>query len=118
VFTKLDKTTGTQWSIVHEPSHSLIRSSIVQLMDKIRGFSRSLKRMEVTFREKREVMVSESIKEIMQQKEKSGGGSFGGRTKEEDMEALHTKWNIPALDKIEEYPEMIWKSKSVRTIYE
>jgi hypothetical protein len=34
------------------------------------------------------------------------------------MEALHAKWNIPALDKIEEYPEMIWKSKSVRTIYE
>jgi hypothetical protein len=86
-------------------------------MDKIRGFTRALKRMEVTFREKREVMVQESVKEIMMQKEKSGGGSFG-RSKEEDMEALTAKWTIPALEKIEEYPEMIWKSKSVRTIYE
>jgi hypothetical protein len=34
-------------------------------MDKIRGFTRALKRMEVTFREKREVMVQESVKEIM-----------------------------------------------------
>lgn len=86
-------------------------------MDKIRGFTRALKRMEVTFREKREVMVQESVKEIMMQKEKSGGGSFGGRSKEEDMEALTAKWQIPALEKIEEYPEMIW-SKSVKNIYE
>lgn len=118
VFTKLDKTTGTQWSIIHEPNHSIIRQNIVQLMDKIRGFTLALKRMEVTFREKRELMVQESVKEIMMQKEKSGGGSFGGRTKEEDMEALTAKWNIPALEKIEQYPEMIWKSKSVRTIYD
>ena len=57
VYTKLDKTTGTQWSIVHEPSHGLIRSNIVSLMDKYRSFTSALKRMEVTFREKREVMV-------------------------------------------------------------
>ena len=33
VYTKLDKTTGTQWAIVHEPSHPTIRTQIVKLMD-------------------------------------------------------------------------------------
>jgi hypothetical protein len=70
-------------------------------MDKIRSFTIALKRMEVTFREKREVMVQESIKEVIMQKEKSGGGSFGGRGKEDDMDAITAKWQIPPLDKIE-----------------
>jgi hypothetical protein len=33
-------------------------------------------------------------------------------------ETLAEKWRIPDLEKLEFYPEMIWKSKSVRQIYD
>jgi hypothetical protein len=62
VSTKLDKTSGTTWDIVHEPSHPQIRAQVVQLMDKIRGFTIVLDRLEVMFRDARDVLVTKEIK--------------------------------------------------------
>ena len=82
VTTKLDKTSGTNWDIVHDPSHPQIRQQVVQLMDKIRGFTIVLDRLEVMFRDERSLLVEKEIRGILSEKEKNGGGSFGGRQSE------------------------------------
>jgi hypothetical protein len=48
-------------------------------MKRIRLFTKDLRRLELSFREARQVLVAECIKEALYKKEKEGGGSFGGR---------------------------------------
>jgi hypothetical protein len=117
VYTKLDKTSGASWTIVHEPNHPTIRAQIVALMEKIRNFTIVLERLEVLFRKDREVMVNEKIDEIIVEKQKNGGGNFSQKG-EVTRESLEERWKIPSLDNVKLYPEQIWQSKSVKQIYE
>jgi hypothetical protein len=117
VYTKLDKTSGASWTIVHEPNHPTIRAQIVALMDKIRNFTIVLERLEVLFRKDREIMVNEKIEETLVEKQKNGGGNFSQKG-EVTFESLAERWKIPSLDNVKLYPEQIWQSKSVKTIYE
>lgn len=104
VYTKLDKTSGASWTIVHEPNHPTIRAQIVALMEKIRNFTIVLERLEVLFRKDREVMVNEKIDEIIVEKQKNGGGNFSQKG-EVTRESLEERWKIPSLDNVKLYPE-------------
>ena len=57
----------------------MITDEIVKLMGKIRSLTKVLERLENLFRKDRDELVAKAIREELDKKEKSGGGSFGGR---------------------------------------
>ena len=86
-------------------------------MDKIRNFTFNLERLEVLFRKDREILVDAKIDDIILEKQKNGGGNFNQKG-EVTKETLGERWRISSLENVKLYPEQIWQSKSVKSIYE